>query len=78
LTENGVSIKRITISKDRSGSMPKFNKKKENTGIAVASVSSLYKEFIDIIKEEKMPIEDAIRVTFTNISKHLKLEKRKK
>ena len=76
MVENGVLIERITMSSDGNGSMPKFDKKKEIIGMLVASVSSLYKEFIDIIKEEKMPIEDAIRVTSTNISKHLKLDKK--
>jgi len=76
LIEDGISIERITMSTDGNGSMPKFDKKREIVGMLVASVSSLYKEFIDIIKEEKMPIEDAIRVTSTNISKHLKLDKK--
>jgi len=76
LIEDGISIERITMSTDGNGSMPKFDKKKEIVGMLVASVSSLYKEFIDIIKEEKMPIEDAIRVTSTNIAKHLKLEQK--
>ena len=76
LTENGVSIKRITMSTDGNGSMPKFNEKKEITGMAVASVSSLYKEFIDIIKIEKMSVQDAVRISSTNIAKHLKLEKK--
>jgi len=76
LTESGVSIERITMSTDGNGSMPKFNEKKEITGMAVASVSSLYKEFIDIIKKEKMSVEDAIRITSTNIAKHLKLDQK--
>jgi len=76
LTENGVSIERITMSTDGNGSMPKFNEKKEITGMAVASVSSLYKEFIDIIKIEKMSVQDAVRISSTNIAKHLKLEKK--
>jgi len=76
LVRNGVSIERITMSTDGNGSMPKFNKKKEITGMTVASVSSLYKEFIDIIKKEKMSVKDAVRVSSTNIAKHLKLEQK--
>ena len=76
LAENGVSIERITMSTDGNGSMPKFNEKKEITGMAVASVSSLYKEFIDIIKKEKVSVQDAVRVSSTNIAKHLKLEQK--
>ncbi|GAI24394.1 unnamed protein product, partial [marine sediment metagenome] len=40
------------------------------------SVSSLYKEFIDIVKEEKMSVQEAVRVSSTNIAKHLKLEQK--
>lgn len=76
LVENGVPIEKITISTDGNGSMPKFNKKKEITGMAIASVSSLYKEFIDIIKKEKISVQDAVRVSSTNIAKHLKLEQK--
>lgn len=76
LVRNGVSMERITMSTDGNGSMPKFNEKKEITGMTVASVSSLYKEFIDIIKKEKMSVQDAVRVSSTNIAKHLKLEQK--
>jgi len=76
LLENGVSIERITMSTDGNGSIPKWNEKKELTGMTVASVSSLHKEFVDTIKEEQLSIEDAIRVTSTNIAKHLKLDQK--
>jgi len=56
--------------------MPKINKKKEITGMTVHSVSSLQKEFMDIIKEEKVSVQDAVRVSSTNIAKHLKLEQK--
>lgn len=76
LLENGVSIERITMSTDGNGSIPKWNEKKELTGMTVASVSSLHKEFVDTIKEEQLSIEEAIRVTSTNIAKHLKLDQK--
>ena len=76
LTENGVSIARITMSTDGNGSIPKWNEKKELTGMTVASVLSLHKEFVDIIKEEQISIEDAVRVTSTNIAEHLKLDQK--
>lgn len=76
LVKNGVSLERVTLSTDGNGSMPKFDNKKEIVGMLVASVSSLYKEFLDIIKEEKISIEDAIKITSTNIAKHLKLEQK--
>jgi beta-aspartyl-dipeptidase (metallo-type) len=76
LLENGVSIERITMSTDGNGSIPKWNEKKELTGMTVASVSSLHKEFVDIIKKEQLSIEEAIRVTSTNIAKHLRLDQK--
>jgi len=74
MVEGGVSIEKITMSTDGNGSLPKFDEKMEFIGMQVASVSSLYHEFKDIIKEEKMLLEDAIKVTSTNIAKHLKLD----
>jgi len=76
LTENGVSITRITMSTDGNGSMPKWDEKKELIGMTVASVLSLHKEFADIIQEEQLSIEDAARVTSTNIANHLKLDQK--
>ena len=76
LLKNGVSIEKITISSDGNGSLPKFNEKKEFVGMRIASVSSLHKEFVNMVKEEKISIEKAIHVTSTNIAKHLKLYKK--
>lgn len=76
LLKNGVSIEKITISSDGNGSLPKFNEKKEFVGMRIASVSSLHEEFINMIKEEKISIEEAIQVTSTNIAKHLKLARK--
>ncbi|MEA1939397.1 MAG: beta-aspartyl-peptidase, partial [Candidatus Caldatribacteriota bacterium] len=76
LLKNGVSLERITLSTDGNGSMPKFNNKKEIVGMIIASVSSLHNEFVDMIKEEKIPIEEAIKMTSTNIAKHLKLKQK--
>jgi beta-aspartyl-dipeptidase (metallo-type) len=76
LLKNGVSIEKITISTDGNGSIPKFNEKKEFVGMRIASVSSQHKEFINMVKEEKISIEEATHVTSTNIAKHLKLDKK--
>lgn len=76
LLKNGVSIEKITISTDGNGSLPKFNEKKEFVGMRVASVSSLHREFINMVKEENISIEEATQVTSTNIAKHLKLAKK--
>lgn len=76
LLKNGVSIEKITLSTDGNGSLPKFNEKKEFVGMRVASVSSLHREFINMVKEEIISIEEATQITSTNIAKHLKLAKK--
>lgn len=76
LLKNGVSIKKITISSDGNGSLPKFNEKKEFVGMRIASVSSLHEEFTNMVKNENISIQEAIQVTSTNIAKHLKLAKK--
>jgi beta-aspartyl-dipeptidase (metallo-type) len=76
LLKNGVSIEKITISSDGNGSLPKFNEKKEFVGMRIASVSSLHDEFVSMVKEESISIEEAIQVTSTNIAQHLKLTKK--
>lgn len=76
LLKNGVSIEKITLSTDGNGSLPKFNEKKEFVGMRVASVSSLHREFINMVKEEIISIEETIKITSTNIAKHLKLAKK--
>ena len=69
-------IEKITVSSDGNGSLPKFNEKKEFVGMRIASVSSLHEEFINMVKEENISIEEAIQVTSTNIAQHLKLDKK--
>ncbi|MBA7569026.1 Isoaspartyl dipeptidase [subsurface metagenome] len=76
LLKNGVSIEKITLSTDGNGSLPKFNEKKEFVGMRVASVSSLHREFINMVEEEKISIGEAVQITSTNIAKHLKLAKK--
>lgn len=76
LVKNGVPLEKITISTDGNGSLPKFNEKKEFVGMRIASVSSLHREFINMVKKEIISIEEAARVTSTNIAKHLKLDQK--
>ncbi|MBN1999939.1 beta-aspartyl-peptidase [candidate division KSB1 bacterium] len=73
LLKNGIPIEKITLSTDGNGSLPKFNDKKEFVGMRIASVLSLHQEFINLVKEEKFSIKEAVCLTSTNIAKHLKL-----
>ncbi len=74
LIEEGVPVNRVTMSSDGNGSIPRWNEHKELIGMSVSSLSSLHQEFRDLIQQEGLSIENAIRVTSTNIAEHLKFE----
>jgi len=76
LFQQGISLEQITISSDGNGSLPSFNEKKEFVGMRIASVSTMHETFIDMVKKAKFSIEDATRVTSTNIATHLKLSQK--
>ncbi|HHC19078.1 MAG TPA: beta-aspartyl-peptidase [Euryarchaeota archaeon] len=78
MISRGVPIERITMSSDGNGSMPKFNEKKELVGVLIAPVSSILREFRDLILKEKIKIEDAIKIVSTNVARHLKLHSKGK
>jgi len=73
LMKNGVPTERITMSSDGNGSLPIFNDRGELVKIGRAPVSSLYREFKDLVKREGISLEYAVKIVSTNIAKHLKL-----
>ena len=74
LLRNGVDIEHITFSSDANGSMPKFDEQGHLVGLGICSVSSLYREVKESIKEHKVPIEEAIKVITSNVANILKLD----
>lgn len=74
LLDEGVEIEKVTFSSDGNGSMPKFNEKRELVGLGVCSVSTLYGEVKEAILKYDIPIDIAIRVITSNVSKLLKLK----
>ena len=74
LLRNGVDIEHITFSSDANGSMPKFYEQGHLVGLGICSVSSLYREVKESIKEHKVPIEEAIKVITSNVANILKLD----
>lgn len=71
--DNGVDIKHVTMSSDGNGSMPAFDDNGNIIGLTAASLESLYTEFKFLVKEESVPISDAVRTISTNIADSLKL-----
>ncbi len=74
LIKNNSNVKNVTFSSDGNGSMPIFDEKGKLIKIGICSVSSLYEEVRECIKTYKIPIEEALKVITSNVSKVLKLE----
>lgn len=73
LIKNNSNVENVTFSSDGNGSMPIFDDKGKLIKIGICSVSSLYEEVKECIKTYKIPIEDALKVITSNVSKVLKL-----
>ncbi len=73
LIDGNVPIDKIKMSTDAGGSLPKFNEEGELVDMKSASPIHLKKEFKKMVLEEGISIENAVKVTSTNIAKQLKL-----
>lgn len=71
LLEAGASIDRVTLSSDSNGNMPVLNDDGQVVGVLVQEVMHLYNEVRDLVVEEHLPIDVAIRpVTSTVAQKY--------
>lgn len=73
LLAKGVHPAYITMSSDSNGSAPIFDERGELKSMGIGTVSSLWEETVDLIREEHIPIETAIRIVTRNVAHHLKL-----
>lgn len=71
--EKGVPLENILMSSDGNGSMPLFDEKGQIQGLLVASLSSLWEETRDMVVQEGIDLENAIKIITSNIAKALKL-----
>ena len=74
MLESGVDIETVTFSSDGQGSLPLFDVDGNLIGLKVGTSESLYREVIDAVKEENVPIETAIKVITSNPAGKLKLK----
>lgn len=74
MLDEGVPIEQITFSSDGQGSIPMFDEKGEAIGLQVGKMDSLFTEVADAVREEKIPLETAIRVITSNNADLLKLK----
>ena len=78
LIQDDVPIDRIKMSTDAGGSLPEFDEEGNLIGMRSALPIHLKTEFKKMVKDENISIENAIRVTSTNVAEQLKLHNKGK
>jgi beta-aspartyl-dipeptidase (metallo-type) len=73
LLEAGVPLAHITMSSDGCGSLPTFDAAGELVRLEVGEPASILRELADTVREEGLPLDQAVRVVSTNVAAVLKL-----
>lgn len=73
IIEYDVSVDNVSFSSDGQGSLPLFDEKGAFKGLEVGKVNSLFKEVRDVVLEEKIPLETALKVITSNPARNLRL-----
>ncbi len=76
LLQAGVPLEHISFSSDAGGSLPSFDAKGRLIKIKMGQNSSLLEEVRDAVQQEKIPLEQAIRVLTANPAAILKLPRK--
>lgn len=66
MLDQGVPVEQITFTSDAQGSLPDFDDKGNLIGLKVGKVASLYEAFQDAVLEQKVSMEDALKVITLN------------
>lgn len=69
-------LRQITVSSDSNGSLPVFDKKGNLTGLTIATQKSLLKNFLFLVQEKIVTVEEAVRLFSTNSAEFYKLHKK--
>ncbi len=67
------SLNHVTVSSDGNGSLPVFNEEGELTGLTVASEESLLANFRFLVKNNILPLEQALKLFCSNAARCYKL-----
>jgi beta-aspartyl-dipeptidase (metallo-type) len=63
----------VTVSTDGNGSLPVWNEKKEIVGISAGKISNLHRTVLALVREQGVPLEQAILPCTENVSRALGL-----
>lgn len=77
LLERGVPAERITLSSDCNGSLPEFDAKGEYLGMRVARNTALITDWRRLVREQVLPLEQALGLISGNVARVLGLHTRK-
>lgn len=72
--KQGVDIRQITISSDGYGSQPKFNEKMECIGMTYSKCDTVHDELCRMVKDEKLPMETALKTITSNVADRMGLK----
>jgi beta-aspartyl-dipeptidase (metallo-type) len=75
--EAGVPLERITMSTDGNGVHPFFAADGSIERLELWQIGTLYEEVRDLVREEKLPLEQAVRPVTLNVARLLRLDDRK-
>ncbi len=73
LLDAGVPLEHITMTSDGFGSLPHFNENGELIKLEMGTLISVYREWVDLVKREKLPVEQALKPITSNPAAILKL-----
>lgn len=77
ITESGIPLSNVTFSSDGNGSMPKFDKKGNLTGLAKGEVRALHQTITALVESKVLPLSDALSLITSNPAKRLGIYDRK-
>lgn len=70
----GVPLEHITMTSDGNGSLPDFDENGNLVRLEMGQPKSIFDELIDTVKNENIPLEDAMKVVTSNVADILKLK----
>lgn len=76
LLKAGVPIEHITLSSDGCGSLPGFDEHGNLVKIETGQPSSILREMLDMLRQEKLPLEVAVRTVSTNVAEAWRLPRK--
>lgn len=77
IVENNLPLDNVTMSSDSNGSIPVFDENKKLIKVMVGSTLTLYRDLKEIIINDVLPLETAIKIITENVAKVLLLYPKK-